>query len=151
MSRASPREFHLSLSEQSKKMLSTPLSHVHHQYRRELPTLQNWPIRCRGDARKSGLPGSCQLSHSTGLAVSLGGCLPRGWGTRVLTAESCGAGAEPRAWPCRLDTFLQLLREAKSQKSTCCFTYSCQRGKTRLKPGCCRLPSLAADGFCPVL
>lgn len=79
--------------------------------------------------------------------ASIWGCplaaASRGAGARVRSQLSAAAreqspGHSPR--PCRLDTFPQLLREAKSQESTCCFTYSCQRGKNRLNSGCCRHP-----------
>lgn len=103
-----------------------------------------------GGGQESRVPSSCQLSPGLDLGVSLGSCLPRGCGTRALAAECGGAGAEPRAQPAGLDTFLQLLREAKSQGSTCCFTYSCQRGENRLNPAA-ELPSLAPAGFCPAL
>lgn len=126
----------------SKKMLSTPISYAHHRYWRELPTLQNWPIVCQGVAMRAEWP----IAASSPKAL-IWGCplvaASRRAGACVHSQLSAAAreqspGHSPR--PCRLDTFLQLLREAKSQESTCCFTYSCQQGKNKLNPGCCRLP-----------
>lgn len=46
-----------------------------------------------------GVANSCQLSHGIDLGTSLGGCLARGWDTRVLTAERGGMAAEPSVQP----------------------------------------------------
>lgn len=138
MSRVSLWQFHLLLHEQSKKDVakecwvcqfpvcstvtdrSSPPSWTGPQYARRWPGEQSAPL-----------------------------ALPRRWFGNVPGAWPCRAGARvhsqlsaavweqsPGHRPCRLDTFLQLLSQAKSQESTCSFTYSCQGGKNRLNPGC---------------
>lgn len=83
----------------------------------------------------------CPIATSFPRALIWGGCP---LAAAHLRSQLSKAGREQSPGhslpPCRLDTFLQLLREAKSQESTCCFTYSCQRGRNRLNPGCCQLP-----------
>lgn len=114
-------------------MLGPPISWVQHWHWEELPTFQNWPIAGQGwpgeQSAQSGVP-KCWFG-------SVPGAWPRRAGARVCSQLSATVWEpSPGHRPCRLDTFLQLLSGAKSQESTCCFTYSCQGGKNRLNPGC---------------